>query len=274
MSSALIEAVSVTSGYGARDVLKDIDLSVSAGEMTGILGPNGSGKTTLLHTLTGILPTRKGQVRVAGRDVAMASRRWTARQIAVVPQKIEVTFPFTCFSLVLMGRYAHLDGWGDYTEEDRAGALAAMEETGVVHLADRPILEVSGGEGQMVTIARALAQETEILFLDEATSHLDVARKMEVFDLLARRNDSGATIVCVMHDLNLAALYCRRLVFLKEGRVVLDGPTEDVFNEANLSMVYDTAVSVSAHPITGVPQVHFVPARFCDHRPRVAGVCR
>ena len=140
-------------------------------------------------------------------------------------------------------------------------ALDAMEQTETLHLAQRMITEVSGGEGQRVIIARALAQKSEILLLDEATSSLDVAKKIQVFDLLKDKNREGTTVLCAMHDLNLAALYCRRLIFLKHGTIVLDGPTEETFRERELSEIYDADIRISAHPVTGSPQAHFVPGR-------------
>jgi iron complex transport system ATP-binding protein len=257
----LIEVQSLRCGYGNTEVLKGISLRVPAGEMAGILGPNGSGKTTLLLALTGVLPARSGNIRVAGVDISTQESRWKARLMASVPQRSEFAFPFKCLSVVLMGRYPHLDSWGGYSQRDLEAALSALEETKIAHLAERYIGEVSGGEAQIVMVARALAQETEILLLDEATSNLDVARKVQVFDLLSEKNRQGATLLCVMHDLNLAALYCRRLIFLKNGGVAADGKTEDVFNDKTLSKIYETEIRVSTHPVTGSPQAHFVPNR-------------
>ncbi len=259
----MIETASLHCGYGDHEVLRGISLEVRSGEMTGILGPNGSGKTTLLLALAGVIPVRSGTIRLAGRNIRGQRPRWIARHVASVPQRSDVSFPFKCLSLVLMGRYPYVDGWGRYSARDLDAAVDAMEETRTSHLAHRLIREVSGGEAQTVTIARALAQETEILLLDEATSNLDVARKIEVFDLFAEKNRAGATLLCVMHDLNLAALYCKRLVFLKEGRVALDGPTVEIFNDRNLSEIYGTQIRVSAHPVTGAPQAHFVPRGNC-----------
>jgi len=255
----LIETSALRCGYGKKEVLKGISLRIRQGEMAGVLGPNGSGKTTLLLALTGVVRSTSGTVRVAGEEIRDRKPNWIARQIASVPQRAEISFGFKCLSLVLMGRYPYMQGWGDYSPQDMEAALTAMEETRSTHLAHRMINEVSGGEAQIVVIARALAQQTPILLLDEATSNLDVARKLEVFDLLSEKNRKGMTLVCVMHDLNLAALYCPRLIFLKHGQVALDGPTEDIFNDRNLSEVYDTEIRVGAHPVTGSPQAHFVP---------------
>jgi iron complex transport system ATP-binding protein len=179
--------------------------------------------------------------------------------MASVPQRSEVTFPFRCLSLVLMGRYPYLSRWGGYGPEDHEAAVRAMAETDTLYLADRLITQVSGGEAQRVILARALAQSTEVLLLDEATSSLDAAKKVQVFDLLRRKNAAGVTILCAMHDLNLAALYCKRLLFLKAGRIMLEGTLEETFTDEVLSRIYETDIRISAHPVTGGPQAHFVP---------------
>lgn len=246
-------------GYRSRDVIRGFSARCSGKEIVGILGPNGSGKTTLLLAVSGLITPRSGTICVAGRNVATQSPRWLAAHIATVPQRIEFSFGFRCLSVVLMGRYPHLDHWGGYSEHDRTVALQAMEELGIVHLAHRPIQEVSGGEAQLVIIARALAQQTPIILMDEATASLDAARRIQVFDLIAAKNGQGATVVCVMHDLNLAALYCHRLIFLKEGKTYAEGRTEDVFADDILSEVYETEIKITRHPVTAAPQAHFVP---------------
>lgn len=258
-AAALIEIKSVTFAYGAQVVLQDINLCLGAGEMVGLLGPNGSGKSTLLLVLAGVLQPGQGEVRVAGQAIQAASARWRARQMASVPQRLEVSFPFQCLSVVLMGRYPHLQGWGDYSRQDLEVALSAMEQTGTLPLASRPLPEVSGGEAQMVMIARALAQEAPILLLDEATSALDAAHKIQIFDLLRQKHRQGTTVLGVMHDLNLAALYCERLVFLKQGRIMADGPKAETFTADILSELYETEIRVGQHPVTGDPQAYFVP---------------
>jgi len=267
----MIEMKALSCGYGKQDVIKGIDLQLEAGELAGILGPNGSGKSTLILALSGVLSYRSGSIKVAGEEIARTTARWRARQMASVPQKSELTFPFKCLSVVLMGRYPYLSRWGGYAEGDMNKALDAMEQTDTIQFAQRMITEVSGGEAQRVIIARALAQETGILLLDEAASSLDVAKKIQIFDLLKRKNAQGTTLLCAMHDLNLAALYCKRLIFLKDGRIALDGPTHETFTDNNLSEIYETDVRVSKHPVTGSPQAHFVPGPedridHADHR--------
>jgi iron complex transport system ATP-binding protein len=255
----LIEVDGLHCGYGSKRVLHGISLRVQSGEMTGILGPNGSGKTTLVLAMAGVVPISEGCIKVAGEDIQVKGARWTAQKVASVPQKLEISFPFKCLSLVLMGRYPYVNGWGGYSGHDMDAAISAMESTETTYLAHRHVREVSGGEAQMVTIARALAQQTGILLLDEATSALDVAHKIRIFDLLQQKNTEGDTVLCVMHDLNLAALYCKRLIFLKNGTVALDGKTEDVFTDEHLSQIYETEIRVASHPVTGSPQAHFVP---------------
>lgn len=255
----MIDVESLHCGYGTQEVLRGVSLAVQPGETVAVLGPNGSGKSTLFLALAGVIPIRSGSIRIAGHLISEQGALWIARKVASVPQNSQVAFPFKCLSLVLMGRYPHLDGWGGYSPRDMDVALKTMDEMRILHLARRSIKEVSGGEGQMVSIARALAQEAEILLLDEATSNLDVARKIQVFDLLTAETRQNRTVMCVMHDLNLAALYCKRLVFMKNGSIVSEGKTEEVFDARNLSEIYETEIRVSAHPLNGVPQAHFVP---------------
>lgn len=261
----MIEINALHCGYGKRAVLKDLNLHLEPGEFAGILGPNGSGKSTLLLAIAGVLPHRSGSIRIKGEEVAGVAARSRAKQMASVPQKSEISFPFKCLSVVLMGRYPFLSRFGGYSHRDMEKALDAMEQTETIHLAQRMMTEVSGGEAQSVVIARALAQEADILLLDEPTSSLDVAKKIQIFDLFRKKNAQGVTILCAMHDLNLAALYCKRLVFLKHGKIVLDGFTKETFNDENLSRIYETDVRVLSHPVTGSPQAHFVPGP--DHVP-------
>ncbi len=246
-------------GYGRNDVLHGIDLQVDKGEMVAVLGPNGSGKTTLLLALSGILPLSSGSIELDGESVSTLNDRQRATRMASVPQKTETPFGLKVSSLVLMGRYPYLSFFRGYSREDRQEAERAMKETGTRHFAERSVGELSGGESQRVIMARALAQGTDILLLDEATSGLDAARKVEIYDLLARKNRQGMTIISAIHDLNHAALYSQRLIFLKNGRVILDGPVKNTFTENNLTKIYETEIRISSHPVTGAPQAHLVP---------------
>lgn len=259
MSRDIIEISGLCAGYDGRAVLRDVDLTVGRGEFTGVLGPNGSGKTTLIRTLTGVLRPMSGRVRIAGADIAAQSPRERARQCATVAQKAPALSGVRALSLVLMGRYPYAAFLGGYGRADLERARQAMEDTGCLHLADRATDTLSGGELQRVVMAKALAQDTPLLLLDEAASNLDVARTVDMYDLLRDRNRAGLTILTVAHDLNLAALYCRRLVFLKNGSVAADGPTRDIFTAQTLSEIYETRLAVVPHPHNGAPQAHLVP---------------
>lgn len=255
----MVKAEGLTAKYNERVVLHGLDFQVGRGELVGLLGPNGSGKSTLLLCLSKVLPIHAGRVAVAGRDLSAYSTRALARVEASVPQRLEISFPFKCIEVVLMGRYPHQHGLGGDSEEDLAKATEAMRLTDTLDFAQRRITEISGGEAQRVIMARALAQEAELMLLDEATANLDVAHKMQMFDLFLEKNRQGATFLCAMHDLNLAALYCRRLIFLKQGRISVDGPTTETFTEETLSNIYETEVRITSHPETGAPQAMFVP---------------
>lgn len=258
----LIEVKNLYAGYNGSDILKGISLKFQQGEMVGALGPNGSGKTTLINVMSGVLKPRTGTVSVNGISIKDLGIRDISKQIAVAPQKTDISFPFKCFSITLMGRNPYVSRWGFYSPEDKRIALEAMVSTNTLRLNDRPITNVSGGEAQLVTVARILTQQTQALLLDEVTSNLDVCHKMAVFDLLKTINGNGATVISVMHDLNLAAMYCDRLIFLKKGKIILDGPTHEVFQQSSLREIYETDVQISYHPVTKSPQAHFIPGHF------------
>lgn len=255
----MIRLSGLRAGYGGVEVLHAIDLAIAPGEMVGLLGPNGAGKTTLLLAATGILAPTAGTVRLAGRDVATLPARQRARLVAAVPQRAESVGDFTVAALVAMGRYPHARFLGGPTAADEAACREAMDAVGVAHLATRRLHELSGGEFQRVLAARALAQQARALVLDEASAGLDIARKMELYGLLAARNAAGTTVVAALHDVNLAALFCKRLVFLKSGRIAADGPTADVFTSQTLSRIYDADILVIPHPRNGLPQALAVP---------------
>jgi len=258
-------------GYDGREVLTGIDLAVAPGEMVGLLGPNGAGKTTLLLALTGAIAPTAGRVLVGGKDISRLPARYRAREAAAVPQRIALVPELTVRAFVLMGRYPYLSFLGGYGSKDTAIAETAMAETGVARLADRSCAALSGGEFQRVCIARALAQTADVLILDEASANLDIARKVELNDLLAARNAAGTTVIAALHDLNLAALSCRRLVFLKNGRIEADGPVAAVFTQPILSRIYETEILVLPHPRTGAPQALAVPGGGPAAVPRPSG---
>jgi iron complex transport system ATP-binding protein len=250
----VIEARQLRFGYGGIPLFDGIDLSFAPGEMAALIGPNGSGKTTLLKLLSGTLRAASGEVRLAGRPLCDLTARERARLVGVVPQDSSMTYDFTVMETVLMGRTAHLGLLGVEGPGDLAAALEAMARTGTLDYAGRPLTHLSGGERQLVVIARALAQKPRALLLDEPTAFLDIRHRLEIYELLARLNaQEGLTIVTTSHDINLAARYCRRIVLIKGGRVHADGPPARVFDPAILSGVYETPLRVMIDPQTGLP---------------------
>lgn len=254
----------VEAGYSGITVLRDISFSARAGEMVGLLGPNGSGKSTLLLCLSGGLRPTGGSVELEGVPLSRFSAGERARKIACMPQRPEYVPELTVRELALMGRYPYSRPFSRHTGEDERIAEEAMREAGVLEFARRRVTELSGGELQRAFLACALAQKAGILLLDEATAGLDPARSMEIFALLRKRASptdgvkntaEGRCIVAAIHDLNLAALFCDRLIFLKRGRIVADGPTRRVFTREVLESVYETKVTVFGHPVTGCPQM-------------------
>ncbi len=256
----MIQADRVWCGYPDHPVLRDVSFAIQPGEFVAILGPNGSGKTTLMLALSGIVPIQQGSIRLSGDVLEQLSHRERARRMAAIAQESELRLPFSCREVIWMGRYPHQKRWQLETSDDSRVVRRVMTLTDTESLADRLITAVSGGEKQRVMMARVLAQETAVLLLDEATSAMDIRRKLQIFRVLEQLNRSdGITVLAVLHDINLAALFCRRLMFLQEGELVADGPTEQVLTPEILESVYHTRVLVQEITSVGRKQVVFIP---------------
>jgi iron complex transport system ATP-binding protein len=240
-------------GFAYRDGhgLDGVDLEVGAGEIVGLLGPNGAGKSTLVRVLSGVLGPYRGTIVLDGDELAALPRREVARRLAVVPQESPTDLPYTALETVLLGRHPHLAGLAFESDRDLETARAALVRLGAAELADRHLAELSAGERQRVAAARALAQETPLLLLDEPTSFLDLRFQVELFDLLRELAREGRAIVAVLHDLNLAAEYCDRVVLLERGRVAAAGPTAETLTYATLTRVYGTEIYVDLNDLTG-----------------------
>jgi iron complex transport system ATP-binding protein len=246
----MLRAADLSFSYdgGARPILDRVSLEVERGTIVGLLGPNGSGKTTLLRIVSGMLTPQSGTVLLDGEPVSALTRRRLARRLAVVPQETYSTFDFTVLDIVLMGRYPHLGAFELEGAADLAIARDALATTGTDMLERRAFATLSGGEKQRVVIASALAQEADLLLLDEPTASLDLGYQFEVATLLQRLNhERGTTMVVSTHDLNLAAALCSRVVLLKEGRVLTEGPIEAVFTPANIRSAYGVEADVRFH---------------------------
>jgi iron complex transport system ATP-binding protein len=232
-------------------VLREVSFSIAGGEFVGIIGPNGSGKSTLLRLMSGFLRPRQGRLRVDGLASERYDRRELGRRVGVVPQETAISFPFSVTEMVLFGRTPHLGGFGFEGDADLTAAARAMERTETAHLARRAVTELSGGERQRVILARALAQEPSHLLLDEPAAFLDIRHEVEMYDLLRDLQRGGMTVVSVLHDLNIAALYCDRLLLLHDGRLARAGTPAEVVTYATLTEVYGTEVYVALNDITG-----------------------
>ncbi|GAB2883791.1 ABC transporter ATP-binding protein [Nocardioides pacificus] len=244
----------LTLGYGERTVIESLDLVVPAGQVTAIVGANACGKSTLLRSMSRLLRPRGGQVLLDGRQVHRMPAKELARTLGLLPQAPIAPEGITVSDLVGRGRNPHQRVLSRWSAEDDAAVAAALEATDTVGLADRPVDELSGGQRQRVWIAMALAQQTDILLLDEPTTYLDVAHQVEVLDLLTDLNRArGTTIVMVLHDLNLAARYADRLIALAAGRLHAAGDPHDVLTEENVRAVFGLECTVIDDPVSGRP---------------------
>ena len=242
--------------------LRGLTCDVYEGEILGIIGPNGSGKSTLLKLLGSIMPPQQGTIRLHDRPLGSFARQELARIVAYVPQQSPVVFPFTLAEFVLMGRFPHrrtggmLGGFGWETAEDVRVAGQAMGAMEILHLADRMISDVSGGERQRAFIARALTQAPRVLLLDEPTVFLDLRHQVDICAILRRLNrEQGLTVVLVSHDLNLASQSCDRLLLLEEGSLIRLGVPSAVLQPEVIESVYRCPVLIDRHPASGVPRV-------------------
>jgi iron complex transport system ATP-binding protein len=256
MSEALLELRRISVGYpGGADVLRELSLRVAAGELAALVGPNGAGKTTVLAAACGYLEPRAGSVMLSGLPVSTLKSRERARRVAWLTQLLPRAVGYTVREAVLLGRYAHRYGLGPWSAADDNAATEALRRVGVAGLAGRRVDELSGGERQRVFLAQALCQRAELLLLDEPTNHLDPANTAALLAVLAELRTAGRGILLVTHELNLAARHADRLLFLNEGRLVLDGHPGAVVTPANLRRVYGVAPRVIIDEADGRPQV-------------------
>lgn len=244
MTETIIELKNLSIGYGNKSVLQDVNAKINKGEIVGIIGCNGAGKSTLLKTIRGLLPKQSGEILYFGRKLESFSEKELAREVAYLQQNVEVGFGYTGKDIVLAGRYPYMKWWKGESISDEELALKCMEYTGTKELAERPVNEVSGGQKQRILLAKVLAQQTPILFLDEPTTGLDMVYQEEIFRFSKALAKMGKTILMVVHELNLAAKYCSRIILLGEGTVIADGRPANVFTEKILSKAYNAPVRV------------------------------
>ncbi|WP_159882700.1 ABC transporter ATP-binding protein [Paenibacillus puerhi] len=242
--------------YGTRVVLDSVQFQVQPGEWFCILGPNGSGKTTLLQALSGVEPVDAGSIRLGGQPVESYPRKALARQVAVLQQDALPPIGFTVQEVIEMGRYPYQNWLGDEAGDTGALVERVIQWLKLEPLRDRSVEQLSGGERQRVALGKAMAQEPRLLLLDEPTTFLDIGYQVEMMDRVRRwQKECGMTVISVLHDLNLAAQYCDRLLLLHQGVVAASGTPQEVLQAGLLEEVYGTRPHVLAHPANGVPQI-------------------
>ncbi len=241
----LYELQNLSFRYGEEKLIDHLNLEVESGDFIGVMGANGSGKTTLIRLLAGYLKPESGSIQLLGKKIEALSMRERARKIAVVPQSFDVLFPFTAKDVVLMGRWSHLKPLAYESKKDLEITQEAMELTDCLAFQDRFVTELSGGEKERVLLARALAQQAQILLLDEPTTHLDIQHQVEIFKLLKSLHiQKKLTIITVLHDLNFAGQACEKILLLQKGKAAKFGPSEEILSEQNISEVFNASIDV------------------------------
>jgi iron complex transport system ATP-binding protein len=233
--------------YKYKPVLQDVSFDIHAGQVLGVVGPNGAGKSTLIKLLTRVLSPSSGIITLEGKNIQSFSRLELAKHLAVVPQSSELPLDYAVFDLVMMGRTPHLGFLSSETKHDVERVESVMKRTDTLQFRDRLSEQLSGGERQRVMLARALAQEPQFLLLDEPTNHLDLKYQVEVLGLVKQEVTRGLGALVVLHDLNLAARVCNRMVLLHQGKVVAMGQPSDVLKQGLLERIYQTKIDVSTN---------------------------
>jgi iron complex transport system ATP-binding protein len=245
-------------GYQKTPVLENIHLSLSKGKFYGLIGPNGSGKSTLLDLLTATIKPDQGTVAFKDRPMASYRRPELARMLALVPQDFTLGFDYTVFDVVLMGRHPHIPRFSSPSGKDLDLVEEALAIMDITTLRDRIVTHLSGGEKQRVVVARALAQDTEVLVLDEATSNLDIRHTIEIMRVIYRRVAKKAvTVVAAIHDLNLAAAFCDELIVLQDGKIVTSGPVNEILTDQLIREVFSVESHVNYNSDTLTPRIEY-----------------
>ena len=249
-----LETKDVVVTLSRKDIVKKVSLQVKNNEFVGLLGPNGSGKTTLLKSIYRVLKPSAGYIYMDDTDISQISIKETAKRMGVVSQFNNLAFDFTVEEMVLMGRAPHKKAFSQDTEEDYRIARQALEKVNMTDFKDRSFMTLSGGEKQRIILARALAQEVDMLVLDEPTNHLDIKYQIQIMDVV---KSLGVGVLAALHDLNLTLMYCNYVYVLKDGKIIAHGPTEEVITEKLIRDVYEVDCSVERHPKSGKLHVTF-----------------
>lgn len=256
----ILEVNNLSAGYEKDHVIRNISFSLKKGEFVSILGRNGSGKSTLIKALQGLLSNVSGRITIDGRDIFSLKPRQIAKKIAYVPQIFDFSFEFSVEEIVLMGRYIHQGRLGGSSAVDFEIIEEVMSLTQISHLKEKKIAHLSGGERQRVFIARALAQDTPLLFLDEPSSHLDINYQVEIYQILRQlQQERGKTILTTEHNINLAIPYSEKLLFLKNGRIHSQGPPENLITKKIIKSVFQAEVEIRRNLHSMLPEISLNP---------------
>ncbi|SES02703.1 adenosylcobinamide amidohydrolase [Psychrobacillus sp. OK032] len=257
----MLQVENISGGYDHQLIVKNVSFHVGKGEMLGILGPNGSGKSTLLKVISGILHKQSGDVLINGKPLNSYSSKELAKKMAVLPQLHSHAFSHTVRDTIALGRYPHQSGlFSSWSNEDEAAVALAMKQMGIERYEHHLLDLLSGGEQQRVFVAQALAQQAPILLLDEPTNHLDIAHQKQLLDTIkTQANENEMTIISIFHDINLAALYCDRLLLMDQGEVKAIGEPHEVVMKSQIETVYKARISTNPHPERPKPQITILP---------------
>lgn len=256
----MIEVQDIVQTVQGRPVLKGLSCSFKEGRIYGIIGPNGVGKSTLLHLLSGVDQPKQGEVLLAGRNIALIPRKQLAKKLAVLQQGGLPPSLFSVREVVSMGRYPFQNWLGSEANDSGSIIDEALAAMGLQELEHRKMDQLSGGERQRVALAKLMAQEPSIILLDEPTTFLDIGFQVQLLDTVRMwQRERGLTVIAVLHDLNLASLYCDELLVLHQGKIAAAGTPHEVLTTALIEQVYETTTAIIVHPLTGVPQIMIQP---------------
>ena len=257
--NAIFDLSAISAGYGSTLVIEELSIAIGEGEFISLIGPNGAGKSTFIKVLDGTVVPGKGSIKYKGRTILKRRRDGLAREFSVVHQTAEHIVPFSVYEFIRLGRFPHQKIFEIETEQDRGIIEWAADITGITELLQRPLTGLSGGELQLVRIAHALVQNSHTILLDEPVSHLDIRHSVMIMDILHRLNRQGATVMTVMHDINIASDYSSRITGMKQGKIFFDGTPDAVLTYEHVEALFGTSCIVLKNPTTGRPFVYPVP---------------
>ncbi len=263
---ALLEFQSVSFSYGEKETLRDITCQFNAGEMVGLIGPNGAGKSTLLKLIMAAIKPDCGDVKLQQKSIARFSKRALAKQVSLVPQDTSIGYAFSVEEIVSMGRNPHLGRFQPPTVQDQAIVEDALKQTNLQSMSKRFINTLSGGERQRVLVARSIAQQTEVVLFDEATANLDICHQLEVMELARKLANDGRLVICAIHDLNMAARFCDRLLLLADNTLQANDIPVKVLTEEKLCKYFAIAVDIQINHDVQSGSLNITPIQSLHHQ--------